>query len=163
MKHGIVKFGSVILVWLGVANPWSPTPATASAQEKIDKAEAVKKELAALQGTWRFVSLEDKGKDKTVKDDGRVWVIDKDQMSFKLDKNDKNAVSWGTLEIDPTKRLKCLDYRMTTRDQTDLMIYIRAGDYLIVCYSSGGKTRASEFASGTPDGGDYLLVLKREK
>jgi uncharacterized protein (TIGR03067 family) len=89
----------------------------------------------------------------------RFYVIDKDKMTFK--KKDE-VIAEGPIELDPTRSPKHMDYRLTS-GQTDLIVYIRTGDYLIKCGRRDGKTRPSEFATGTANGGEYLIVLKREK
>jgi uncharacterized protein (TIGR03067 family) len=159
MNRYTVKVGVVVLALCYLTMPWHSTGPLASAQEKIDKAKAAKKELAALQGTWSVMAAEEKGKEVPGK--GNLYVIDKDQMTFKSEKG--GVIAKGTLELDPTRSPKHMDYRLTSRKQTDLIIYIRVGGYLIVCGRRDGKTRASEFATGMANGGEYLQVLKRVK
>ena len=38
-----------------------------------------------------------------------------------------------------------------------------SGYYLLQCGRRDGKTRPSEFATGTANGGEYLIVLQRQK
>jgi uncharacterized protein (TIGR03067 family) len=130
----------------------------ASAQDKTDKAEAVKKELAALQGTWKLVAIEEGGKDSPIKEE-TYSIIDKDVVRVKYK---GKVTSEGTISLDPTKSPKHMDVRFDF-GQTDVTIYLRVGDYLIQCGHRDGKTRPVEFASGTVKGGAYLVVLKREK
>src|SRR5262245_3920159 len=87
----------VAVLALAVTRP-SAVP-TASAQEKDDKAEAVKKELAALQGTWKLLTHEEDGKDDP-EDEGQLYTIDKDKLSIK---KKGEAVADGSIELDPTK------------------------------------------------------------
>jgi uncharacterized protein (TIGR03067 family) len=129
----------------------------ASTQEKIDKAEAVKNELAALQGSWKLMTYEEDGKE--VKDVGNPYTIEKDKLTVK---RDGEVTAEGPLELDPTRSPKHLDFQRTG-GQTEMTIYVRVGDYLILCGRRDGKTRPSEFATGTANGGEYLIVLKREK
>src|SRR5437016_5937613 len=129
MKRFLFKVGLVVAVIFCLAVSW-PSAHPVAAQEKIDKAEAVKQELAALQGTWKLVAHEENGKDVPTDDGGiRLYIIDKDKMTFK--KKD-DVLAEGTLELDPTRSPKHMDYRLTS-GQTDLIIFLRVGDYLIKC------------------------------
>ncbi len=77
-------------------------------------------------------------------------------------KRKDEVIAEGPITLDTKTSPKQLDFRLTS-GQTDLTIYIRVGDYLIQCGHRDGKTRPSEFATGTSKGGAYLIVLKREK
>jgi uncharacterized protein (TIGR03067 family) len=157
MKRFTFMTALVLVVVCCLAAPWRSAQPVASAQEKLDKAEAAKKELAALQGTWKMVAYEEDGKEVPAED--RLYIIDKDKMTFK---QNGEVAAEGTLELDATRTPKHLDYRITS-GQTDLIIYTRVGDYLIQCGRRDGKTRPSEFATGTANGGAYLIVLQRQK
>jgi uncharacterized protein (TIGR03067 family) len=126
----------------------------ARAQEKDQE-----KELAALQGTWRLESYEENGKVVAIQDTV-LYVIDKDKWTTK---SNGEVKSEGTIIGPyPARSPKHLDVQQAT-GQTELTIYIRVGDHLIQCGHRDGKTRPSEFATGTPNGGAYLIVLKRQK
>src|SRR5262245_12333385 len=77
--------------WLAV--PWPSGAPMASAQGKADKAEAAKKELAALQGTWKWVAFEEGGKGSPIKEE-TFYVIHKDKVSVK---NKDKVTSKGTV------------------------------------------------------------------
>jgi uncharacterized protein (TIGR03067 family) len=64
--------------------------------------------------------------------------------------------------LDPTKTPKHLDFRFSS-GRTDLIIYVRAGDYMIYCGNRDRQTRPREFVSGTPQGGEYLMAWKIER
>jgi uncharacterized protein (TIGR03067 family) len=124
-----------------------------------EKEQEKEKELAALQGTWRLESYEEGGKVVAIQDTV-LYVIDKDKWTTK---SNGEVKSEGTIiGLYPARSPKHLDIRPTTV-QTELTIYIRVGDYLIQCGHRDGKTRPSEFATGTANGGEYLIVLKRQK
>jgi hypothetical protein len=59
-----------------------------------------------------------------------------------------------------------LDMHDAAGTHTDSAIFIRAGDYMIMCGnrpSQDGKKRPSEFKSGTENGGAYLIVWRIER
>ena len=152
-KIGLVLTG---VCWLLM--PWPTARPVASAQEKIDKAEAVKKELVALKGTWKLITHVEGGR-VVEYDDPQLYTFADDKLTVK---RSDQVIAEGPLDLDPTKAPKHLDFRLTS-GQTDLTIYIREGDHLIQCGCRDGKTRPSDFATGTANGGEYLIVLKREK
>jgi uncharacterized protein (TIGR03067 family) len=161
MKRFILKVGLVLvlvaIVCLTV--PWQSGSPVALAQEKIDKAEAANKELVALQGTWKLMTHEEDGKDVPYGEDVQLYIVEKDKITVKR-KGD--VIAERPIELDATRSPKHLDFQRTG-GQTELTIYIRVGDYFIQCGRRDGKTRPSEFATGTANGGEYLIVLKREK
>ena len=123
------------------------------AQEK-----ALEKERAALQGTWVALRYEERGK-LIVDGARRTFIIKDDNVTFQ---HDGKTIHKGTLVLDPTKNPKHLDIRYSS-GQTDLTIYVRAGDYIIHCGNRDGKTRPVEFLSGAEKGGAYLTVWKIER
>jgi uncharacterized protein (TIGR03067 family) len=137
MKRFVCNIGLILAAVFCLTTSWSLGCPVASAQEKIDKAEAVKKGLAALQGSWRLVTHEEDGKDVPYGDgEVRLYIIDKDKMIFK---NKDEVIAEGQIDLDPTRSPKHMDFRLTS-GQTDLIIYIRVGDYLIKCGHRDGKT-----------------------
>ena len=138
--------------------PGSAANPPASAPERKDKAAVAQKELAALEGTWRVVTHEENGREYSYGDNFQLYVIEKDTFTVR---KREGVLAEGTIELDATRSPKQLDFRLTT-GQTDVIIDIRVGDYWIQCGNRDGKTRPTQFATGTPDGGAYLLVLKRE-
>ena len=120
----------------------------ASAQERDDKAEAAQKELAALQGTWRVVTHEENGQEYSYGDNFQLYVIEKNKFTVR---KREGVLAEGTIAMDVTKSPKQLDFRLTT-GQTDVIIYIRTGDYWIQCGNRDGKTRPAEFAARSRPG-----------
>jgi uncharacterized protein (TIGR03067 family) len=141
-----------------LALAWSSAP-VASADDQADKAEAVKKELDALQGTWKLMTHEEDGKEVDYGDDIQLYTFGKDKLTVK---RKDTVIAEGPIELDPTRSPRHLDFQRTD-GQTELTIYIRVGDYLIQCGRRDGKTRPTEFATATANGGAYLIVLKRQK
>lgn len=158
MRNFIGTVGLAV-VFVSLAYAWPAAFSLVTAEEKDDKAEAAKKELEALQGTWKLMTHEEEGKIVAYGDDVHLYTIEKDKMTVK---RKGEVIAEGSIDLDPKKSPRHLDVRLTS-GQTDLTIYIRVGDYLIQCGSRDGKTRPSDFATGTAKGGAYLLVLKREK
>jgi uncharacterized protein (TIGR03067 family) len=118
-------------------------------------------ELAALQGTWKVLRFEEGGKRL---DDGikRTWVIDGHKITLM---DNGKAILERKMKIDPTRNPKHLDMH-AGEEHTDSAIYVRAGDYMIMCANRpcvDGKKRPTEFASGTEQGGVYLIVWKIER
>jgi uncharacterized protein (TIGR03067 family) len=123
-----------------------------------NKAEAGKKEIAELQGTWKLQAHEEQGI-VVPPDDTQLVTITGDKISWK---RKGEVIEEGTIELDATRSPKHLNYQFNS-GRSDPTIYIRVGDYFVQCGRRNGKTRPSEFATGTANGGEYLIVLKREK
>jgi uncharacterized protein (TIGR03067 family) len=131
------------------------------------KKDAVKDELAKIQGTWRLESGEFNGQkypDNLVKDVVRTITGDK----YEVTRGGKQA-GQGKMTLDPTKAPRTVDVEMsvTTPDgetKTDkrLGIYELDGDTMKTCLAEPGKERPKEF-SAKKDGGTRLFVWKREK
>jgi uncharacterized protein (TIGR03067 family) len=114
------------------------------------------KELAALRGTWMLLRYEEGG--KLVQDDRKIrLIVDGDDVTYQ-----ENGVTKaeGKVIVDPMKEPRHLTF--VHPEHTDLIIYVRAGDYLIYCGNRGGR-RPTEFVSGTAKGGAYLMAWKIEK
>jgi len=117
-------------------------------------AQDVKKELEALQDDWTMVAREQNGKKYdelfkvTLK--GNEWQL-----------TAQGKVTTTTFKIDPSKNPKTIDL-MTPGGTVSEGIYKLEGDTLTVCRTLNQKkvARPKEFKS---DGGNLLIVLKREK
>lgn len=125
--------------------------------------DAVKKDVAQLQGEWSMVSGE----------------IDTKPMpeallkgSKRVAKGDETTVTIGGMlfmkakfTVDPSKKPKTIDYMMTeglTKGKTQLGIYELDGDTVKFCFAKPGQDRPTEFV--TKEGsGRTLSVWKREK
>jgi uncharacterized protein (TIGR03067 family) len=131
--------------------------------------DAVRKDLAALEGTWVVAGKEFMGK-KATKDE-----IDKIAAEFEMVIKDgkrtlndvlfNKVVSEATLTLDPMAKPKAMDLVYTSGDQkgtTDKAIYEVEGDTLKVCYPFDSAERPTEFA-GKPDGNALFMTYKRVK
>jgi uncharacterized protein (TIGR03067 family) len=116
------------------------------------------KELAALQGTWVPLPYEEGGKPAR-SDLNFRQIIKGDKVIFQVNGETKAE---GKVVLDPTQNPRHLDFQFTS-GQTDLIIYVRVGDHVIYCGNRDGKTRPTEFASGTPKDGEYLMAWKIER
>lgn len=125
------------------------------------KAEAAKKELKKLEGTWQVVSMERDG-EKQSEDDAKQFKVIIKGNKYTL-KNQDNTVNQGTLTIDATKKPKTIDIKPTEGDnagQTMLGIYEQKGDTLKTCYAQPDQKRPTKLSS---EGGNTLIVSKRQK
>ncbi len=102
---------------------------------------------------------EENGKDYDYGDNFQLYVFDKDTITVK---KKEGVLAEGSIELDATRTPKHLDFKRKS-GQTQLCIYFRVGDYMIHCGRRDGKTRPSEFATGTANDGEYLIIPKREK
>ena len=125
--------------------------------------DAVKTEMAKLDGSWSMVSGEANGqampKDmvndgKRVAKDGETSIAFGGQIFFK-----------AKFTVDPTKKPKSIDYVMTeglTKGKTQFGIYELDGDTVKFCFAAPGKDRPTEFAA--KEGSQCTLsVWKRDK
>jgi uncharacterized protein (TIGR03067 family) len=123
---------------------------------RVDKTE--EGELAAIQGTWFPRQYEEAGKRVRGPFDFKQFIKG-DKVTFQVNGETKAD---GTVVLDPTKNPKQMDFQFSS-GQTDLIIYVRVGDYITYCGNRDGKTRPTEFVSGTAKGGEYLMVWKIAK
>jgi len=128
------------------------------AREKAEAdAETLDEELAALQGTWVPLRYEEGGKMAQGEISTR-HIIQGDKVTVQVN---GQTVSTGTVVLDPTQNPKHLNFQFPS-GQTHSMIYVRVGDHVIYC-GNRDVTWPTEFASGTPKGGEYLIAWKIER
>jgi uncharacterized protein (TIGR03067 family) len=125
--------------------------------------DAVKKEMAQLEGEWSMVSGEANGfvlpketveSGKRVAKDGETTITIGGQVYFK-----------AKFTVDPTKKPKTIDYTMTegpTKGKTHLGIYELEGDMVKFCFAAPGQERPTEFTA-KEDSQRTLSVWKRDK
>jgi uncharacterized protein (TIGR03067 family) len=132
--------------------------------------DAIKKDLASLEGTWQITSKEFMGKQATKEEIEELAAESelaiKDGKATRTDLATKKVVNEGTLKLDPTAKPKAVDIMYTSgpvKGETDKAIYEIDGDTLKVCYSlEPDAERPTEFAT-KPDGKAFVLTFKRVK
>jgi uncharacterized protein (TIGR03067 family) len=125
--------------------------------------EAVKKDLAALQGEWLAVSASA---------DGQPMPESMLKQMKRICKGDELTVSMGEqtffkakVTIDPTAKPKTIDYDMTegfSKGKKQLGIYELEGDTLRSCFGAPGAERPTDFTSKAGEK-RTLSVWKRQK
>ena len=123
--------------------------------------EAIKKDLAQLQGEWAMVSGSA---------DGQSMPDDMLKQMKRVCKDDEITVTMGErvflkakITLDPSKKPKTIDYDMTdgfSKGKKQLGIYELNGDTFKACFGSPGADRPTEFKAGD---GLTLSEWKRQK
>jgi uncharacterized protein (TIGR03067 family) len=124
--------------------------------------DAVKKEYARFEGTWKITSLEAEGK----KMPENVFKTSRLILKGKRFVHKEGEISLeGTFKVDLSKKPKRIDVTFTSGPEagkTLLGIYELEGDTYRVCMGMPGKDRPKTFASKA-NSGHVLEVFKREK
>jgi uncharacterized protein (TIGR03067 family) len=127
------------------------------------KDDAVKKDLAALEGEWTIVSAER---------DGMKLPDELLKNSKRTAKGNESSVIVGgqlfmkaTVAVDPSKKPKTIDYDVTdgpNKGKKQFGIYEIDGDTVKFCFAAPGNDRPTEFSSKERSN-RILSVWKREK
>jgi uncharacterized protein (TIGR03067 family) len=128
-----------------------------------DITEAIKKDKAALQGTWKVTASESKG-EKVPADDIKLFLIFKGDAIL-VREGGKDGSNFTYL-LDPLKKVKEMDLTLKVGPQkgrVDRAIYELDGDKLRICIQTNkDEARPRDFA--TRAGSDlWLIVLQRSK
>jgi len=123
-----------------------------------------KKDIAALQGTWKIESFKIAGQDapeefvKTAsfafKDKKYTLTVDGEEMET------------GTFKLDPEKKVKAIDLEIESgndQGKKQLGIYTLKVDTLTLCFAFPGETDRPTKLESSEDSKSIQLVLKREK
>ena len=125
--------------------------------------EAVRNDMAQLQGEWAMVSGSA---------DGQAMPAQMLQQMKRICKGDETTTTMAgqmyfkaKFTIDPSKKPKTIDYQMTegfTKGRQQLGIYELDGDNFKACFGRPGAERPADFMS-KPSDGRTLSVWRREK
>jgi RNA polymerase sigma factor (sigma-70 family) len=114
--------------------------------------EAVKKEIASLEGDWAMVSGEIGGQampEEFVKSGTRMCKGNETTVKI-----NGNVFMKATFTVDPSKKPKTIDYTMTegpSKGKSQLGIYETDGDTVRFCFAAPGKDRPTGFTTKTGD------------
>lgn len=126
-----------------------------------DITQAIKKDRAALQGTWKVTESVSKGEKAPLEDLFLIFRGD----AILIREEGKTAENFSYL-LDPTKKPKEMDLTLKVgaqKGRIDRAIYKLDGDTLRICIQTDkGAPRPREFASPT-NSSIWLVVLQRTK
>jgi uncharacterized protein (TIGR03067 family) len=144
----------------------NPTPifALAFVLSTGDITTMIRKDLAALQGTWKVVAAENKGEKVPADELKKLYLIFKGDAVF-IREGDKTTEAFSFL-LDPSKAPKQIDLTLKVGPQKgrgERGIYHLDGDALKICIQSDkDAARPRDFSS--PAGSQIsLTVLQRSK
>lgn len=136
--------------------------AIASAGDAKD--DAIKKDRKQIEGTWRVVALEVNGNKAMDEDAKKLTVVNGSDGTWSL-RSEGKEISKGISTIDPTQKLKTLDFTPTEgegKGNQYLGIYELGEKTRKMCFAPPGKERPTEFAS-MPGSEHILVTFEREK
>ena len=127
------------------------------------KKEAATADRAKIQGTWKFVSVLDQGREQPMP--GIRVVITSDTLTtvYPKDRENKEEKRGWKYTIDPSKDPKEMDWFVEETPGQSIhqpAIYVLDGDTLKICSAAQGKPRPTKFESKRGDFGG-LWVLER--
>src|SRR5262245_8074295 len=139
---------------------------SAVAADDTPATDAVRKDIARFQGTWKTTSLRWNGKDLDT--DGKFamqFVFNDAEATIESSKEVKKEYAKITFMLDPSTSPPCVDLKIAAGVQKDAVIegiYELKDDELKICAKVFGNDRPAAFESA--EGSSIvLIVLKREK
>ena len=133
--------------------------ATGNAQE-----EAIKNERKKFEGTWRVASLEVNGEKSHPEDLKNIRVVNGNDGTWSIRVNGEE-VTKGTSQIDPTKKIKTIDFTPTVGDDKGKQfrgIYELGDNTRKLCFATAEKGRPTDF-SANPGSDRWLVQFERER
>lgn len=128
------------------------------------KDAAIKKDRKQIEGTWRVVALEVNGDKASAEDAKKITVVNGADGTWAL-RNDGKEISKGRSTIDPTAKLKTIDFKPSEgegKGQEYQAIYELGEKTRKLCFAPPGKKRPTEFSAA--HGSERILVtFEREK
>ncbi len=127
-------------------------------------ADDAKQEKEKLQGTWKAVTVEERGQSK--QDNGEHQLICAGD-EFRIQKGDQTIIK-GTFKLDPSQKPKAIDMEITEDRQqknvgkTALGIYLLSGHELKWCAAEPGTSERPKEFSAPADTRHVLVTFKRE-
>jgi uncharacterized protein (TIGR03067 family) len=124
------------------------------------KDDANKKDLDALQGSWKVQKLIRGGEEAPAKDVEKVvFTFEGNKATIDEGRPKKET---ATFKLDATKKPKAIDFVPETKKESAEGVYELEGDKLKLCFTRPGAARPKEVAS--EKGSETILVfLKRDK
>ncbi|MBI3823696.1 MAG: TIGR03067 domain-containing protein [Planctomycetes bacterium] len=126
--------------------------------------DAIKKDKASLQGTWKVVESISKGEKVPADDLKELYLIFRDDAIL-IREGGKTAENFS-FRLDPTKKIKEIDVTLKVgpqKNRIDRGIYEIDGDKLRICIQANkDAARPNEFLS-RPNSELWLVVLQRSK
>lgn len=155
------------LTWLVILAGVLIAPARGLRAADDAGAEAAKKELARLEGTWKGISEEVEGQktpDDTVRENARMLLFKDGKLTVQM-RGETRGVA--TLTLDVSKTPKTMDIEVVEGQglgAKSLAIYEIDGDLLKLCGNILGTppARPTEFAT-MPQSDRILIVCERVK
>jgi uncharacterized protein (TIGR03067 family) len=129
-----------------------------------DITEAIKKDKAALQGTWKVTDSVSKGEKVPAEDIKDLFLVFRGD-AIQIREGGKDGPNFTYL-LDPLKKVKEIDLTLKVGPQkgrVDRAIYLLDGDTLKICIQTNkDEPRPREFASRASSE-LWLIVLQRVK
>ena len=123
-----------------------------------------KKDIDALQGTWKIESFKVAGQDGPEEFVKKASFVIKDKK-YTLTIDDEEMET-GTFKLDPEKKVKTIDLEIASgndQGKKQLGIYTLKDDTLTFCFAFPGETDRPTKLESSDDSKTILLVLKHEK
>ncbi|CAN5160111.1 hypothetical protein BH11PLA2_BH11PLA2_43160 [soil metagenome] len=139
------------------------TAASAVAFADDAKEEAIKKDRKQIEGIWRASSLVVDGNKSETKDAKKLSVVNSPDGVWTFVADGKELYK-GKSSIDPTKKIKTIDFSLTDADGKSvhyLGIYELGEKTRKLCFALASKGRPTEFAS-KPGSESIFATFERE-
>ena len=120
-----------------------------------------KKDIDALQGTWKIESFKVAGQDAPL--EKATFAIKDKKYTLTVDGEEMET---GTFKLDPEKKVKTIDLEIASgNDQGKKQpgIYTLKDDTLTLCFAFPGETDRPTKLESNEESKTILIVLKREK